>query len=63
MSEIMYPSPFRDLMRWVVTERNNCGEVFGIYQSYHADPTTTLPIFPDARPCFSASASGTATFT
>ena len=45
MSERMYPIPFRDLMRWVVTERNNCGEVFGIHQSYHADPTKTLPIF------------------
>ena len=45
MSERMYPIPFQDLMRWIVTERANTGEVFGIHQSYTADPKKTLPIF------------------
>ncbi len=45
MSEKMYPIPFKDLMRWVVTERENCGEIFGIHKEYKADPAKTLPIF------------------
>ena len=45
MSERMYPIPFKELMRWVVTERANSGEIFGIHQSYTADPGKTLPIF------------------
>ena len=45
MSERMYPIPFRDLMRWIVTERAETGEVFGIHKSYQADPSKTLPIF------------------
>ena len=45
MSERMYPSPFKDLMRWVITERKNSGTVFGIHTAYKADPAKTLPIF------------------
>ncbi len=45
MSERMYPIPFKDLMRWVVTERKNSGTVFGIHTAYKADPAKTLPIF------------------
>ena len=45
MSERMYPIPFKDLMRWVVTERKNSGTVFGIHTEYKADPAKTLPIF------------------
>ena len=45
MSERMYPIPFRDLMRWVVTEREKSGEIFGIHKEYKADPAKTLPIF------------------
>ncbi len=45
MSERMYPIPFKDLMRWVITERENNGEIFGIHKEYKADPTKTLPIF------------------
>ena len=45
MSERMYPIPFQELMRWVVTERANSGEIFGIHQSYAAVPGKTLPIF------------------
>ena len=45
MSERMYPIPFKDLMRWVITEREKTGEIFGIHTEYKADPTKTLPIF------------------
>ena len=45
MSERMYPIPFKDLMRWVITERKNSGTVFGIHTEYKADPAKTLPIF------------------
>ena len=45
MSERMYPIPFKDLMRWVITERKNSGTVFGIHTAYKADPAKTLPIF------------------
>ncbi len=45
MSERMYPIPFKDLMRWVITERENNGEIFGIHTEYKADPAKTLPIF------------------
>lgn len=45
MSERMYPIPFKDLMRWVVTEREKTGEIFGIHTEYKADPAKTLPIF------------------
>ena len=45
MSERMYPIPFKDLMHWIVTERANTGEVFGIHQAYIADPKKTLSIF------------------
>ena len=45
MSERMYPIPFKDLMRWVITERKNSGTVFGIHKEYKADPAKTLPIF------------------
>ncbi len=45
MSEKMYPIPFKDLMNWVVTERKNSGEIFGIHKEYKADPAKTLPIF------------------
>jgi putative selenate reductase len=41
----MYPIPFRDLMNWIVTERKNTGEVFGIHQNYKANPEKNLPIF------------------
>ena len=45
MSERMYPIPFKDLMNWVITERKNSGEIFGIHTEYKADPSKTLPIF------------------
>ncbi|MBQ2445322.1 MAG: putative selenate reductase subunit YgfK [Oscillospiraceae bacterium] len=45
MSERMYPIPFKDLMRWVMTERENNREIFGIHKEYKADPNKTLPIF------------------
>ncbi len=45
MSERMYPIPFKDLMRWVITERENNKEIFGIHKEYKADPNKTLPIF------------------
>ena len=45
MSERMYPIPFKDLMRWVITERENSSEIFGIHTEYKADPAKTLPIF------------------
>ena len=45
MSERMYPIPFRDLMRWVITERKQSGEIFGIHTEHKADPAKTLPIF------------------
>ncbi|MGN1307990.1 MAG: putative selenate reductase subunit YgfK [Faecousia sp.] len=45
MSERMYPIPFKDLMRWVITERKNSGTIFGIRTEYKADPAKTLPIF------------------
>lgn len=45
MSERMYPIPFKDLMRWVMTERENNREIFGIHKEYKADPNKILPIF------------------
>ena len=45
MSEKMYPIPFRSLMNWVITERKNNGEIFGIHSEYKADPNKTFPIF------------------
>ena len=45
MSERMYPIPFKDLMRWVMTERENNRKIFGIHKEYKADPNKTLPIF------------------
>lgn len=45
MSERMYPIPFKDLMRWVITERKNSGTVFGIHTAYKANSAKTLPIF------------------
>ncbi len=45
MSERMYPIPFKDLMNWVITERKNSGEIFGIHTEYKANPAKTLPIF------------------
>ncbi len=45
MSERMYPIPFKDLMRWVLSEREKSGEIFGIHTEYKADPAKTLPIF------------------
>ena len=45
MSERMYPIPFHELMRWVLTERRKHGTVFGVHTAYQADPARTLPIF------------------
>ncbi len=45
MSEKMYPIPFRSLMNWVITERKNNGEIFGIHTEYKANPQKTFPIF------------------
>lgn len=45
MSERMYPIPFKDLMRWVITEREQSGAVFGVHTAYQADPARALPIF------------------
>ena len=45
MSERMYPIPFARLMRWVLTEKEREGTVFGLHRFYKADPSKTLPIF------------------
>ena len=45
MGDKMTPIPFSNLMRWALTERENCGTVFGVRKRFQADRTKTLSIF------------------
>ena len=44
MSELMTPSPFRELMTWITTEYRRDGAVFGVHKPYKAG-MKKLPIF------------------
>ena len=44
MSELMTPSPFRELMTWITTEYRRDGAVFGVHKPYKAG-VKKLPIF------------------